>query len=87
MLSISSCAYWPSVCLLWKNVYLGPRPGPLPSEALSGHVGPGGVGGSEVGRKSRGEQGGTPRDRRIGEMWLALPLPTWALASLQRSGA
>ena len=23
MLSIFSCAYWPSVCLLWRNVYLG----------------------------------------------------------------
>ena len=22
MLSIFSCAYWPSVCLLWRNVYL-----------------------------------------------------------------
>ena len=22
MLSISSCAYWPSVCLLWRRVYL-----------------------------------------------------------------
>ena len=24
MLSIFSCIYWPSVCLLWRNVYLGP---------------------------------------------------------------
>ena len=23
MLSIFSCASWPSVCLLWRNVYLG----------------------------------------------------------------
>ena len=23
MLSIFSCAYWPSVCVLWRNVYLG----------------------------------------------------------------
>ena len=23
MLSIFSCAFWPSVCLLWRNVYLG----------------------------------------------------------------
>ena len=23
MLSIFSCAYWPSVCLIWRNVYLG----------------------------------------------------------------
>ena len=20
---MSSCAYWPSVCLLWRNIYLG----------------------------------------------------------------
>ena len=26
MLSIFSCAYWPSVCLLWRNVYLGLLP-------------------------------------------------------------
>ena len=26
MLSIFSCASWPSVCLLWKTVYLGLRP-------------------------------------------------------------
>ena len=26
MLHIFSCAYWPSVCLLWKNVYLGLLP-------------------------------------------------------------
>ena len=26
MLSIFSCTYWPSVCLLWKNVYSGPLP-------------------------------------------------------------
>ena len=24
MLSIFSCTYWPSVCLLWRNVYLDP---------------------------------------------------------------
>ena len=24
MLSIFSCASWPSVCLLWRNVYIGP---------------------------------------------------------------
>ena len=24
MLSISSSVHWPSVCLLWRNVYLGP---------------------------------------------------------------
>ena len=24
MLSIFSCAYWPSVFLLWRNVYLNP---------------------------------------------------------------
>ena len=23
MLNISSCASWPSVCLLWRNVYVG----------------------------------------------------------------
>ena len=23
---IFSCAYWPSVCLLWRNVYLGLLP-------------------------------------------------------------
>ena len=23
MLSIFSCAYWPSVCLIWRNIYLG----------------------------------------------------------------
>ena len=23
MLGIFSCAYWPSLCLLWRNVYLG----------------------------------------------------------------
>ena len=26
MLSIFSCAYWPSICLLWSNVYLGIMP-------------------------------------------------------------
>ena len=26
MLSIFSCAYGPSVCLLWRNVYFGPMP-------------------------------------------------------------
>ena len=26
MLSIFSCTYWPSVCLLWKNVYSGLLP-------------------------------------------------------------
>ena len=26
MLSIFSCTYWPSVCLLWRNVYLGILP-------------------------------------------------------------
>ena len=26
MLSIFSCAHWPSVCLLWRNVYLGLLP-------------------------------------------------------------
>ena len=26
MLSIFSCAYWPSLCLLWRNVYLGLPP-------------------------------------------------------------
>ena len=26
MLSISSCAFWPPVCLLWRNVYLGLLP-------------------------------------------------------------
>ena len=26
MLSISSCAYWPCVCLLWRNGYLGLLP-------------------------------------------------------------
>ena len=26
MLSIFSCACWPSVCLLWRNVYLGLLP-------------------------------------------------------------
>ena len=26
MLSIFSCASWPSVCLLWRNVYLGLPP-------------------------------------------------------------
>ena len=26
MLSIFSCARWPSVCILWKNVYSGPLP-------------------------------------------------------------
>ena len=26
MLSIFSCVCWPSVCLLWKNVYSGPLP-------------------------------------------------------------
>ena len=26
MLSIFSCACWPSVCFLWKNVYSGPLP-------------------------------------------------------------
>ena len=26
MLSIFSCAYWPSVCFLWRNVYLGGLP-------------------------------------------------------------
>ena len=27
-LSIFSCVHWPSVCLLWKNVYSGPLPAP-----------------------------------------------------------
>ena len=26
MLSILSCACWPSVCLLWRNIYLGVLP-------------------------------------------------------------
>ena len=26
MMSIFSCTYWPSVCLLWRNVYLGLLP-------------------------------------------------------------
>ena len=26
MLSIFSCAYWPSVCLLWRNIHLDPLP-------------------------------------------------------------
>ena len=26
MLNIFSCACWPSVCLLWRNVYLGLLP-------------------------------------------------------------
>ena len=26
MLSIFSCACWPSICLLWRNVYLGLLP-------------------------------------------------------------
>ena len=26
MLSISTCAYWPCVCLLWRNGYLGLMP-------------------------------------------------------------
>ena len=26
MLSIFSCAYWPSICLLWRNAYLGLLP-------------------------------------------------------------
>ena len=26
MLNIFSCASWPSVCLLWRNVYLGVLP-------------------------------------------------------------
>ena len=26
MMSIFSCAYWPSVCLFWRNVYLGLLP-------------------------------------------------------------